>query len=253
MEYNYKKTNAKKTLVFIHGFLGTKAIWDELQKEFLNKYSILTVNLPGHGDNQIVEHTTINDLAQATLVLLEKLKIKSCILVGHSMGGYICGEILREKASVVEAIILINSSLLADTDEKKKERLKAINAVNKNIPLFAKSLINGLFLPTNVNAFSKEIDLIQKKIQNINAQTVIAYLYAMRNRKPTIDIAKKTAIPMLYLASKKDKTIPYANILKQLKGMKKTKLIPLENSGHMSFIEEKEVVNTAIKSFLLSF
>lgn len=59
--------------------------------EDLSEFCCLVLDLPGHGQTEVVgdDHYQMPQIAQAVIGLLTELKIKQCILVGYSMGGRI--------------------------------------------------------------------------------------------------------------------------------------------------------------------
>jgi len=91
-------------VVLLHGFGEDGHIWDE-QVSFLQKYCQLIVpDLPGSGksailrpqhlhpptpNSQFLPPISIYDYADVIHALLLAEKITRCIMLGHSMGGYI--------------------------------------------------------------------------------------------------------------------------------------------------------------------
>ena len=95
----------------------------------------------------------------------------------------------------------------------------------------------------------RKIESIQNNAKTVKSETIISYLEAMRDRNETLTSTTKNNIKTLFIASKNDSTIPFHLIPPQAKKCN-TKLISLEKSGHMSFIEEEEKVVTEILKFL---
>jgi len=248
-EYILNK-NEKKTLVLIHGFLGSNQIWNPIIKELSENFSLLLIELPGHGKSSENGSFEIDRIALQIKKITDLLSIRKIGLVGHSVGGYIAGSFAIQFPKLVSEIILINSSLLVDTEQKKQDRDKAIRAVNISIPSFTKSLIESLFLPKNHLKLSAEIENIQASAKKISKHTLRSFLVAMRDRKESLSQLSKLKTPILFIASVHDKTIPYPIITKQ-KGHCNSSLLELKDSAHMSFIEEKNKVIDGINSFLL--
>ncbi len=252
LNYKYLKHNKdKKTLVLIHGLLGSNEIWGSIVSTLSKEYSLLLIELPGHGKSSDKFSFSMVKIAIEIKNILHYLAIKNIGVIGHSVGGYIAGSLATQFPNIVSEIILINSSLLADSDQKKEERNRAIRAVNISTTNFTKSLIENLFLPTNRERLSLEIEQIQKKVNKINKNTLQNFLIEMRDRTETLSLVSKNKIPVLFISSIHDKTIPYQLIEKQIDKCNSS-LITLDKSAHMSFIEEKNKVIASINSFLLS-
>lgn len=72
--------------------------------------------------------------------------------------------------------------------------------------------------------------------------------FALRDEDLRKDLAL-IKVPALILHGKKDKIAPF-DFAKELKrGIKQSELVPLVNSGHGAFYEEKEKINSLIAQF----
>lgn len=81
-----------RILVYIHGFLGSSWIYEELIDYFSKKYRVIAIDHLGHGksDKPKSENYELNDLAEYLEKTLSKIiGDKKIILHGHSMGGMI--------------------------------------------------------------------------------------------------------------------------------------------------------------------
>ncbi len=87
---NYYQRGAGKDILFIHGTPGTILDWKPLMHALDNEYRVTAFDRPGHGvstDNEY--YYTLEENAEATLLLIEKLKLNNPLIVGHSYGGSI--------------------------------------------------------------------------------------------------------------------------------------------------------------------
>ena len=87
--YYYKNEDAKKTIVLLHGW-GVDSSYMNSLKDYLKKYySILLVDLPGHGKSKLSKPYKIQDYIDELFFLITKENIKSFYGIGHSFGGKI--------------------------------------------------------------------------------------------------------------------------------------------------------------------
>ncbi len=252
MHYNYKDNKTKKTtLVFIHGFLGGSEIWKSYESYFGENYSTLTVDLYGHGKSTENPDCSLECIAEKISKIIKRLPIANCVLIGHSMGGYISGYLLEFLPQKIKGIVLLNSSLLGDSKGKQEQRNRAIEIARQHPYVFVGQMVNNLFLQENLAVFSEEVKQYQQLAKRVQPETIIKTLIHLRDRKSSVERAKIMQVPTLYITSKHDTTIPYSLIEQQLPELK-ARVIVLEKSNHMSFWEEKNTVLLAIESFLLS-
>src|ERR1044072_1104493 len=80
-------------VMLLHGFAETNAIWKN-QVNYLSQSCMLIIpDLPGSGESampgKFLNNLTIDHLAASVHAILQNENIEQCILLGHSMGGYI--------------------------------------------------------------------------------------------------------------------------------------------------------------------
>lgn len=76
-------------LLFLHGFMGSAADWEEVTGALRESHRCLAVDLPGHGASTGLSPMayTVEGATRALLGLLDELEIERPVLVGYSMGG----------------------------------------------------------------------------------------------------------------------------------------------------------------------
>src|SRR4029078_1049488 len=85
-------------------------------------HKVIRLSLPGFGDEDLQGPYTIEKLAQHYWDLLNADGETLVHLVGHSMGGYVCMEMVAQHPNRVASLCLLHSHVFADSDEKKKAR-----------------------------------------------------------------------------------------------------------------------------------
>ncbi len=92
-------------ILFVHGWCCDKSYWKEQISHFAKNYRVAALDLGGHGESgKNRKDFTIASFAQDVKAVIEKLKLKKVILVGHSMGGYV---IAQTAAILPEKVIMI--------------------------------------------------------------------------------------------------------------------------------------------------
>ena len=238
----FKDLGKGTPLVLLHGYLESMEIWGEFADLLANNYRIILIDLPGHGKSGVSGKIhTMEMMADAVNEVLTSLQIDKCILVGHSMGGYVTLAFLDKYPDKLLAYSLFHSTPFADNEEKKANRDREINLIregkkemiyNVNIP--------KMFADDNLDEFEREINYAKEIAKNTPDEGIIALLNGMKERPERVELIKNTQVPFLLVLGKKDNYIPY-DIVSEKIGIPRnlTKLI-LEKSGHIGFIEEKE-------------
>ncbi len=100
----------EKTLVFVHGWSCDRSYWDEQVPEFSKSYTVVTVDLAGHGESAMGrDEWTVSSFGADVAAVVEKLDLKNIILVGHSMGGSVSIEATRLLGDRVVAIVGVDN------------------------------------------------------------------------------------------------------------------------------------------------
>lgn len=122
-KFAYKEVGTGLPVVWLHGFLESKEMWEHIHLKSLPFRHIL-IDLPGHGDSEPnPELQSLRHLASLLIDFLRELGVEHPIFVGHSLGGYVALEARRLGQSQAK-ICLFHSTFWSDSPEKKKDRTR---------------------------------------------------------------------------------------------------------------------------------
>ncbi|MFI0490450.1 alpha/beta fold hydrolase [Flavobacterium sp.] len=245
---SYSDTGKGGAIVFLHGFLENKKMWQDLAPELSKKYRVITIDLLGHGESGCFGYVhSMEENADAVHSVLSQLRIRKAIFVGHSMGGYIALAFAELYPNNIKGLVLLNSTSKADGEERKKNRDRAIKAVKKDYMGFIRLSIANLFSPDNREKFTEEIENVKLEALKTPLQGIVASLEGMKIRKDREVLLHLTPYPKMLILGKKDPVLIYAQTLQQIEDTN-VKLVTFPD-GHMSPIENKE----ELKEVLLAF
>jgi pimeloyl-ACP methyl ester carboxylesterase len=116
----------KPVLVFLHGLAESRLVWQFMQHELQSNFRCIAFDLPGHGDAYLMTNSfSMTAYAESVLQSLELLKINSCSLVGHSMGGQIATVMALRAPARIEKIILLAPAGIETFTAEEATQLKA--------------------------------------------------------------------------------------------------------------------------------
>jgi pimeloyl-ACP methyl ester carboxylesterase len=236
-------------IILLHGFLENQTMWSAFVPEFSKKNRVITIDLLGHGHTECLGYVhSMEDQADMVHGILHELKIRKAILVGHSMGGYVALAFAEMYADNVKGLVLLNSTSLADSEERKTNRDRAIKAVKKDYSTFVRLSIANLFSEENRAILLDEIEAVKLEALKTPLQGIVAALEGMKIRKDREVILHFAPYPILLILGKKDGVLIYNDNIGQIEGTK-VQLTTFED-GHMSHIEnEKELKNVLLEFF----
>ncbi len=223
-------------IVLLHGFLESSRMWDQLILKISKDKTIITIDLPGHGNSGCISKSHSMELmADVVHAILKKHKIDSAAFFGHSMGGYVALAFAEKHYKVINKLILINSTPAADSEERKLNRDRAIKVINQNPKAFISMAIHNLFVKSSQIQYALEIQKMKKEALSFPVEGIIATIIGMKNRKDRSLILKELNIEKIMICGNEDPLIPY-DVAKTLALESGTKLKKLAG-GHMSLIE----------------
>jgi pimeloyl-ACP methyl ester carboxylesterase len=170
-------------------------------------------------------------------------------MIGHSMGGYITLAYADAYPQRLTGIGLFHSTALADAEEKKESRKKAIAFIQENGPLkFMQASIQSLF--TSEHANLPALKQLLDQATSFSGETLIQYYAAMMQRKDLTKVLVNSNIPVLLIAGVDDQAIPFEQSLKESSLAAETHFHVLRYTAHMGMLEEPEKSNYILANYL---
>lgn len=241
-ELFYTSKGIGNPLVFIHGFLESSKIWEPFAEELSKKRQVICIDLPGHGKSGVINTVhTMELFAEAVQAVLQHLGIEKITLVGHSMGGYVSLAFCQKFPDLTQSLVLLNSSPLPDSEEKKISRDKAIALVRKNKKAFVKMAVSNLVTKESNLKFEKEMKKLIEDALSFSEEGIISALEGMKIRTDRTQVLKAFQGPKYIVASIQDPVINYEEI-QQIARQCDCTLTSLPD-GHLSFLENRAKVS----------
>jgi len=239
------------TIVFLHGFAESRAIWTDFLRDFPEVYQLLTLDLLGHGANtETVQDYSMEVQAEYVAEQLQQQGVEKPLLVGHSMGGYVALAFAEQFPELVTGLVLFHSTALPDTEEKQANRDKNIEFVRKNgVGKFMDSFIRLLFAPANRDQMQAQQELVEDIGKAPPEATVLGGLEAMRNRPDRTQVLRDATFPVLFIGGKDDAAVTIESLLPQLALPAQSHALLLSNVGHLGYLEAPELTRQAVVDF----
>ncbi len=237
-----------KNTILIHGYGFDHRTWYPVELAF-EGHDVIYLSLPGFGMEPVAEEYSIAGLASKFWKHLDGLGIGQVNLVGHSMGGYVCLEMLSLQPSRLSSLTLIHSHVYADSTEKKAARTVAMKSIKSNGTFdFINTFYGGLFADIDQSAA-----LIKMLIRRGRLYDANAWYYgtlAMRDREDHSETLRAAEMPVLLLMGGADKAVPSELALNQSILAERTSIHLYESAGHMSMYENtRQVINDLVRFY----
>lgn len=245
--YEFINKEKSKTLLLIHGFMEDHEVWNELKEKL--SANIIVIDVLGFGksipysafDFSMPQH------AQSIHELLNFLQPSNLFVLGHSMGGYITLELSKLNPEINMA--LLHSTCLADSNEKKQNRNKTIEVLERDASVFIREFYWNLFAEHRKNEFAERIEILKQKAEKIPVENIIKTVIGLRDRADNTDVWKESSGDNIIIGGRFDKLMDVEE-LEGLSYLGESDWAELEDSGHMGFYEEPESLRDIIRYWL---
>jgi len=227
----------RPTVLFIHGAGGIGNNWIH-QLSGIKDYNLIAIDLPGHGRSEGPAADAIKNYREFIWLFLQALELGPLIIAGHSMGGAIVMDLALNYFDALEGLIIVDSGASLRVNPKMLEALS-----------------KGEHPVWNVKycySFKSNPKFFEQAAKNMKAVPTEIYLSDFRacDNFNIMDRLKNINIPALVICGEDDQMTPvkYSEYLSR--ELAQSTFVTIPDAGHMSMIEQPELVNRAIRNFL---
>ncbi|CEK11658.1 alpha/beta fold hydrolase [Legionella hackeliae] len=226
-----------KDIVLIPGALATPKIWKQ-QELFLQQNKKLRYV-------DVLDSDSIEEIANRFIPQAPK----KFTLIGFSMGGYIALELYRHIPNSIEKLVLINSAAKLVSEKGRLERERSLDIMSKGKFDFLIKLIfkNSIF---DKQKHKELLPLAQEMAMEVGVENYKNQLNATLSKPDHSTLLPLIECPTLLIASKEDNVMPPERSEHMAKNIKHSKLICIEQCGHMAMLEQPEKINQILNDWL---
>ncbi|SHL53295.1 alpha/beta fold hydrolase [Chryseobacterium polytrichastri] len=245
-----RKGNGKETLVLLHGFMENSSIWSDMEPHLSENFSLLKIDLPGHGKSEVLgEIHSIDLMADEVKKVLDHQKLNKVHLLGHSMGGYISLAFAEKHPETLKSLTLFFSTYFPDDEEKKEQRIKSYRIIKDAFAHYARAGIPNLFNPNERDILEGKIETALKIALSTNNLGALACVKGMVDRTDKKHVLENLEAKILVIAGKHDNAVKTEKTIKNLPDRTNIKSYVLD-CGHNGHWEKPiicaEIINTEL-------
>ena len=180
-------------LVFIHGGLANRGFWDGQLKAFADRYRVIALDLPGHGDSGINRKKWgMPEFGADVAAVCAAEKLNKIILIGNSLGGPVAIEaalLLPGKAIGVIGVDTFQSLDYSYTPEQARQRAEAFR---DDYAGAMKEMVKALF---HKDADPELIADAERRMAKTSPEAAYQMFLSMGGYNPA-DSARKLTVPL---------------------------------------------------------
>lgn len=255
---NVERAGEGPPLVLLHGFTGSATTWSPHLDAFACRFSVIAVDLPGHGKSDAPESADyrMKQCVADLLAVLDRLGIANAVLLGYSMGGRVALHLALVAPDRIRALILESTSPgIADLEERaarrrsddalaamiEREGIEAFVDYWEHLPLFASQSV----LPAAIRGRLRSQRLANNPAGLANSLRSIG----AGVMEPLHDRLGEIQAPVLLMTGVLDEK-HYRLGRSMAEAIPTARLVVVPDAGHAVHLEQSEAFNRRVLEFL---
>lgn len=259
IDINYEITGSGEPLVLIGGLGFCRWFWHRIVPELSKDFQVIAFDNRGSGgSSKPVGPYTVPMMAKDTLALLDGLNIRSCYLVGHSLGSLIAQDVAISRPSLVKKLVLAGSTfggpkgipMSAETLQTMMNRTGSVSEIIRR----------GIEVAAGPGFLSRqpewEGELTRYRMTDpvpplaYQAQLLAGAAYAGLTEQQVNQRMAAITAPTLLLAGEFDRVVPTANAPLMAQKIRNSRVQVIPGAGHIFPLEEPAATVSAIVRFV---
>jgi pimeloyl-ACP methyl ester carboxylesterase len=197
----------------------------------------------------VAEHRRDGTIAAIAARLLAEAPERFALL-GHSMGGYVALEVLRQAPGRVARLALLDTSARPDTEERRQARERLIALAERGRFEAVHAALWENLVPPDRRADAALEEVVLRMMRETGPEAFIRQQRAIMGRADSRPLLPGIEIPTLVLVGAKDAITPPELSREIAEMVEWASLVVLPSCGHLAPLERSEAVTAAIRAWL---
>jgi 3-oxoadipate enol-lactonase len=238
-------------LVLIHGHPFDRRMWEPQLASLSGELRVVAPDLPGYGESAPRgTTTTMRELADAVVELLDVLEVERAVVAGLSMGGLVAMELALGHPGRVAGLILAATTAAPVTPEEARTRRATADQLESEGMLdHALDMASRLFGPQG----RRDPDVVEPILRMMIRAQPAGAAAALRGRAERPDyshLLREVTVPSLVIAGEEDAFAP-EEVFRQLVGaLPDPEVVRLPGVGHLPNLEAPAAFDDAVRAFV---
>jgi pimeloyl-ACP methyl ester carboxylesterase len=232
----------RPSVVLLPGLMCDRSVWAAQEKAL----DFAECFVPTYG--------TIDSIEQMARFVLDAAPSWSFSLAGHSMGGRVALEMIRIAPERIERLALLDTGMAPrpqdDAGELERSNRMALLALARSRGMREMGLqwARGMVHPSRLQ--SPLFDAILDMLERSSPQAFEAQINALLSRPDARGVLEEVRCPTVFVCGRQDAWSPLQRHQEMHALLPGSQLVVIEDSGHMTPMEQPEAVSRALRQWL---
>ena len=235
-----------------HSFLCSGEMWAPQVAALSSSYRLINVEWPGHGrSGPVTRAFSLEDLAEHIVVLFDHLKIERAVWAGLSIGGMVALRAALARPDRVDGLVLLNTTAGDDgLGAKIRFRIMGLMARLFGIGPLMPSVLSLMFGATTRRERTDLVAAWRSRFAAADVPSLLLTLDALMSRQSLLPRLPTIDMPALVMVGEEDTALPPEHSRAIAARLPRATLDIVPKTGHLSTLEQPDVVNAAMSAFL---
>lgn len=250
---HFEEQGSGPCILFAHSYLCSGAMWARQAADLSSSYRTVNVDLRGHGrSSPAPPGLVLYDLVDDHLAVMDELGIERAVWAGLSIGGMIAMRAALVAADRVSALILADTSAAAEPSlPVLRYRAMGLGVRVLGMGPFLGRILAIMFGATTRRENPELVDEWRRRIAAAHVPSVLNLMKPLFGRESVLDRLAEILVPALVLVGEEDRGQPPARSREIARALPNADLVIVPEAGHLSALEQPEVVSETMRDFLL--
>jgi pimeloyl-ACP methyl ester carboxylesterase len=250
----YDDTGRGDPLVLVHGHPFDRTMWRPQVAEFARTMRVITPDLRGYGESDVVPGITLLEtFARDLAALLDHLGVDRVILGGLSMGGQIAMEFHRLFPERLRALVLADTFATPETPEGREARnAMADRLLRDGMDAYAAEVLPKMITPASIAELPAVADHVLTMMRGTSREGAAAALRGRAERPDYLAMLPTVSVPVLVLVGSEDEYTPVSDAEAMCERLPDATLVVINGTGHLPNLEQATGFNQVLGRFLES-
>ena len=237
-----------RPVVLLHGYPLNRQIWAAQLPVLSETCRAVALDLPGYGNaTGLPVPDTLSGFAEAVRASIAARFPGPVVIIGHSFGGYIALELMRNHPEIIDGLVLTNTRSEADSPEAREKRMATVRRVEDPAQgLDVEGTAQGLVAPATWAAQGPIARTVREIVASAPRSAVIGSLKAMAGRPDLTPVLERIRVPTLVVWGEEDQLIPPPQTRAMVARIPSSRGEGIRAAGHLPCLETPEAFNLAI-------
>ncbi len=227
-------------VILLHGLFGDLSNWRNVIDEFSPTHRVIVPRLPLYSTP--ISRERLDNLVDYLDNFVETSNLQNCVVMGNSLGGHVALLYAWKRPDRVKKLILTGSSgLFENSFNGTFPRVKDYN--------YVRNRVENTFYKKEVVTWEL-VDEVYHTLQNRFKVLNIIALARAAQRHSVAEVLPDITVPTLLLWGRQDEITPARVALDFHQRLLNSKLVLLDNCGHVPMMEQPGQFNRFARNFV---